>query len=114
MARMPIKRAARTFLTSRATIRMRPTSASTVVGLRMLPRPTSVLGSATTRPALRKPMRAMKRPMPLATAAYSSWGMARRIICRMPAAVMARKMTPERKTAPRAVCQGMCILMQTA
>jgi len=40
-------------------------------------------------------------------------GMERRIICWMPPAVIARNMTPERKTAPRAVCQGMCILRQT-
>ncbi len=69
VASTPMRMEPRTFLTSRATMRMRPKRASAVVGLRMLPRPTRVSGSPTTRPALRKPMKAMKRPMPLATAA---------------------------------------------
>jgi hypothetical protein len=50
-------------------------------------------------------MKAMKRPMPPATAAWSC-GDGGDERWRMPPKVSRRKMMPERKTAPRAVCQG--------
>ena len=43
--------------------------ASAVGGSRRLPRVTMVAGLGTMMPELRKPMKAMKRPMPAATAA---------------------------------------------
>ena len=74
---------------------------------------TSVDGLATMIPALRSPMSAMNKPMPTATAAYSSNGIADTIICRTPAAVKIRNATPDRNTAPSAVCHGMPIPFTT-
>jgi hypothetical protein len=67
----------------------------------------------TMMPELRRPMKAMKRPMPPATAEWSWWGMALSNFWRTPPKVSRRKMMPERKTAPRAVCQGMPMPLTT-
>ena len=65
-----------------------------------------VAGSDTMMPALRSPMNAMKSPTPAATAAYSSDGIAATIACRRPVSVRIKNATPERNTAPSAVCHG--------
>ena len=49
----------------------RPKMARAVSGARTLPRVTVVAALGTMMPALRKPMKAMKRPMPPPTAAWS-------------------------------------------
>src|SRR5438132_5151108 len=58
-------------------------------------------------PALRNPIRAMKRPTPAATAEYSSTGIAATISWRSPVSVSSRNARPDRNTAPRAVCMGI-------
>lgn len=67
---------------------------------------TVIPGSATTRPASFSPTKAMNRPMPAATAENSGRGMASKISRRAPARVSTRKIRPETKTQPSAVCQG--------
>lgn len=49
----------------------RPKMAKAVSGARTLPRVTVVAALGMMMPALRKPMKAMKRPMPPPTAAWS-------------------------------------------
>ena len=65
-----------------------------------------VAGLATTMPAFFRPMKAMNRPMPPATAANRCGGIAAMISWRTPAKVSTRKATPEMKTQPSAVGQG--------
>ena len=57
-------------------MRRMPKRASAVAGAWRLPRVTVVAAEGTTMPELRRPMKAMKRPMPPATAAWSWCGMA--------------------------------------
>ncbi len=64
---------------------------------------TIVAGSDLTIPALRKPIKAMNKPIPALTAAYKAGGIAAMITCRIPAKVRIRNATPDRKTAPSAV-----------
>ena len=56
-------------------------------------------------PALTRPMKAMKAPMPTTMAYFRSMGTASMIICRTRVTVSSMKNTPEMKTAPRPVCQ---------
>ena len=65
-----------------------------------------VAGLATMIPASFRPMKAMKRPMPPATAENSERGMAFTISWRAPIAVSTRKAAPEMKTQPSAVSHG--------
>jgi hypothetical protein len=62
--------------------------------------------AATMTPASTRPMNAMKRPTPPATAANSARGIALMISWRTPTTVSARKATPDKNTQPSAVCQG--------
>ena len=48
----------------------------------------------------------MNRPIPALTAAYNSEGIDAMIHWRTPVTVRIRNATPERNTAPSAVCQG--------
>ena len=74
---------------------------------------TNVSLLATMMPELRSPMSAMNKPMPTATAEYSSLGIDDTIICRTPAAVKMIKAMPERNTAPSAVSHGIPIPFTT-
>jgi len=109
----PIRIDPLTFQISSATISPNPSNASAVLGFLTLPSCTSVSSLFTTSPALVSPINAMNNPIPQATAAYNSCGIALRMSCRMPNAVSSRNTVPERKTAPSAVCHGICILRQT-
>ena len=106
VARMPIRMAARTRQASRAAIRIKPKIASAVFGSRRFPSATAVAGLVTMMPELRRPMNAMNKPTPAATAAYSSFGIADTINCLTPMTVRIKNATPDRNTAPRATCQG--------
>ncbi len=81
--------------------------ASSVFLSRRLPSVTRVAGLATMIPALRKPIVAMKSPIPAATAAYNSAGMASTINWRTPRNVRIRNAAPDRNTAPRAASHGI-------
>jgi len=96
-----------------AAIKINPKIASSVFLSRRLPSVTSVAGLATMIPELRNPMVAMNRPMPAATAAYSSGGIASTINCRIPTKVRIKNATPDRNTAPSAVSQGTPIPLTT-
>ena len=113
VARIPISIAARTRHADSAAIKIKPNIASSVFLSRRLPSVTIVAGLGTTMPALRSPIIAMNRPIPAATAAYSSFGIASTINWRMPASVRIRNATPERNTAPSAVCHGIPIPLTT-
>ncbi len=98
--------APRTFQACIAAMMTRPASASSAVGLERSPRVTIVAGSALTMPAFCSPMKAMKRPMPAATALNRGRGIAPTISRRTPETVSSRNSTPDRKTQPSAVCHG--------
>ena len=91
MARTPMSMEARTRRTCRIAMRRRPKMARAVDGAWRLPRVTVVAGLGTMMPALRNPMKAMKRPMPPPTAAWSWWGMAATRRWRIPEKVRSEK-----------------------
>ena len=98
--------AARTFQASSTPITSRHSIATSTGAEVRSPSPTVVAGLATITPASFRPMKAMKRPMPPATAANSERGMALTISCRAPTSVSTRNAAPEMNTQPSAVCQG--------
>ncbi len=67
---------------------------------------TSVAGSPTTRPALRKPMNVSSRPMPADAAERSDGGIARAIISRSGVVETSTNSAPAQNTMPSAVCHG--------
>ena len=67
----PMSMEARMRKACRTAMSRMPKRASRVAGACRLPRVTVVAGLGTMMPALRRPMKAMKRPMPPATAAWS-------------------------------------------
>ena len=89
-----------------APISTRPISDTAAVGAVRSPKPTEVAGLATMTPASFRPMKAMNRPMPPATAANSERGMALTINWRTPTTVSTRKAAPDRNTQPSAVSHG--------
>ena len=101
------------FSASRATMRMRPKSASAVVGLRMLPRPTRVSGSRDDQAGVLKADEGDEEADAAGHGGVELVGNGAQDHLADAGGGEARKMMPERKTAPSAVCQGMCILMQT-
>ncbi len=91
-------------------MRISPKMASAVCGARRLPSVTVVAALGTMIPALRNPderdeeadaLRQPRRGADVGMAETRRW--------RMPEKVSARKIAPERKTAPRAVCQLLCM-----
>jgi len=60
-----------------------------------------------------EPMKAMKRPMPPPTAAWSWWGIAATRRWRIPVKVSARKITRRGRRRRGAVCQGTPIPLTT-
>ena len=75
-------------------------------GSETLPKATNVAGWATMILALRKPMKAMNRPIPAAVPYFRQSGMPFTIISRTLVSVSRRKSMPEMNTTPSAVCQG--------
>src|SRR5215471_15392926 len=111
---MPMSMAARTRQASSTPMSSRPNSASAVLGALRLPSVTVVAGLGAMMPELRKPMNAMNRPTPAATAAYNSNGIAERMSWRTPSSVSNRNATPDRNTAPSATCHGTPMPLTTA
>ena len=66
----------------------------------------SVAGSPTMSPALRKPMNVSSSPMPADAAARSAGGIASAICSRNGVTDTIRNSTPAQKTMPSAVCHG--------
>ncbi len=71
-----------------------------------LPIATKVAGLSTTMPTLRSPMMIRNSPTPAEIATLSVRGMASIIHSRTGVSERATNRTPERNTAPRAVCHG--------
>ena len=88
------------------TVSASPASERSGPGAASVPSVTNVASFATTIPALRSPRNAMKSPIPPATAVLIERGIASTTSARTRPAVRSRNATPERKTAPSAVCHG--------
>ena len=67
---------------------------------------TSVAGSPTISPALRRPMNVTSSPMPAAAADRSTGGIASAMCSRSGVVDTTRNSTPAQKTMPSAVCHG--------
>ena len=106
VSRMPSSIAPLTFQACRAPITSRPARDRAADGVARLPSPTDVAGLETMTPASFSPMKAMKSPMPPATAENSERGIAFTISWRAPTSVSTRKAAPEMKTHPSAVSHG--------
>ena len=104
-AMMPIRIAPLTLSRSSATIRKKPSTASTTCGECRSPSVTAVAGEATTMPALLSAIRARNRPMPTVIASRSDCGMPLMICSRIRSTVTSMNRQPEMKTAPSAACQ---------
>ncbi len=68
---------------------------------------TAVPGSLTISPAFCRPMKAMNSPMPMAMPFFMLGLMASISVSRTPTSDSSRNSTPEKKTTPRPICQGI-------
>ena len=105
VTRIPISRLPRTFSTTRADVMKKPMMARMTSGLPRSPRATEVDSLLTMRPTLRRPMKAMYKPIPTPMAFFMPTGIASTISVRMFVTVNRMKIRPSRKTAVRANCQ---------
>ena len=105
---MPIRMAPRTLRTTKAMVRTRPTT-NTRVGqpssFPSTPRPSGTVvpaasGMRRTKPALTRPISAMKRPMPTTIAVFSASGTALKTAVRNPVSTRISMVRPESITRP--------------
>ena len=103
-----------TLRATRPAISRKPRQESSTFGSATWPSPTMVAGFATTSPMPCSPMMPRKKPIPAAMPSFSESGMVLISHSRIRSTETARKMRPDRKTAPSATCQGMCMPPTTA
>ena len=109
-ATMPMRMPPVTRRVSSVTMSNSPARASRPPALlRSGERPTRTAGLATTSPALWRPIKVMKMPMPADTPIFSVLGIELTTSSRTFVQVSRIKMTPSIKIAARATCQGIFI-----
>ena len=105
---IPMRIAPGTLRRKRATVTTRPKTESVVaLFLRSPIVIKSGASAAVTSPAFLTPMNAINRPIPTVSEYRRAGGNAFNSICRIPKTVSNKKMTPDQKTSPRALCQGI-------
>ncbi len=110
---MPSRMAPFTRRTINTSVSKIPTQAACTPGSAKLPRLTKVAGLPTTSFALRNPTNAINIPIPPAVACFNPSGIPFTICSRTRVTVSSTNSTPEKNTAPSAVCHGTCIPRQT-
>ncbi len=102
---MPMRMLPRTFAAMRMAVIIRPSIARKTGGETRLPKATVVAGLAVMIPPLMKPIRAINKPIPAATAFFKELGIALSIQSTIPVTAKMKKTIPEMTTAPKAACQ---------
>lgn len=102
---MPMRMAPRTLSASSAAMSRKAATATPTCGVLRSPSLTSVVGSEAMRPAACSPMNAKKNPIPTEMASFIDLEMELITHSRTGVTLTRKKRTPDRNTAPSAVCQ---------
>ena len=105
MPSMPMTTAPATLRAARPTMAMNPAKVAAGPNETKSPKDTRVASSSTMMPALRRPTSAMNKPMPAAMPSFRLRGIASTSHWRTGSTLKTTNSTPERNTAPKAVCQ---------